>query len=165
MSLSEVHPTTAKNTNLSQLEFAAIVIGTPEIPALNSGRAGSSQPLDPHPFAQLVTLTAVLNLAAAPGVTITNVSASDPSATVSFGALKATITSSTSVAANVTVSTPSGTQPRIIAGGVVLSSNLPDPDPRQHITSFYFDTSSSGSHVALPSNPPNAVIKPVARGK
>ena len=161
VSLAEVHPVFSGNNNVTALDVAANFLGSP----VNQRRVGSVEPFALHPFAQTPTLTVVLNLAVAPGVAITNVSASDPSATVSFSALKATITSSTSVTAIVSLSSPSAAQPGSVAGAVVLSSNLPDPDPRQHIASFFGDPSSlGGRRGAIPPNLSDVVVTPVKRG-
>jgi virginiamycin B lyase len=132
-------------------------------PAAQGSTIGASGVRGPD---QAAALTATLNLSAQPGMTISNVSTSDPSATVSFSGLKATITSSmSSVTATVSVSPPPGGQIGSIAGAAVLASSVTDPDPRQHVSSFFLDASSlGGRRGAIPPDLSDVVNAPIHRG-
>ena len=118
-----------------------------------------------HASDQATIVTAILNLTGGPGVTISNVSTNDPSATVSFNGLKATIASSmSSMTAKISLSPLQGMPLGSIAGAAVISSNVTDPDPRNHIASFFLDTSSGGRRGAIPPDLSDVVVTPVKRG-
>jgi virginiamycin B lyase len=146
------------------LGAAALVLGG----AVTFDNFSHIAPLDLHPLAQTGTLTATLNLTAAPGITISRVSTDDPTATASFAGLTATLTKPAAIpgdrfSATVFLTAPQGAAAGV-AGALVISSSVTDSNPTDHVSSFFLDTSSIGGRFALPPNGSDIVTTPVHRG-
>jgi len=124
---------------------------------------------DVHPFSQTPIVTAVLNLTAGPGVSISRVESSDTSAIVSISGLSATITSAvpegSRLSAKVRLARAPGTPRGTMGAGAVISSNFVDPNPAGHVKPLFLDPSSSRLRVAIPPLTSDIVLNPFQRGR
>lgn len=122
-----------------------------------------------HPFSQAPIVTAVVNLTAGPGVSISRVESSDPSAIVSISGLSATISSAvpegSRMSAKVRLARTPGTPRGTMGGGVVISSKIVDPNPGGHVKPLFLDPSSSRLRVAIPPLSSDIVLNPFQRGR